>query len=263
MHNLHNIIQKNLWSCFFFFAALFFSACPVFADSLYTNPETGYEVFIEDDAELLTGDEISTVVKSMEPVTAYGNVVLKSVLTNNTSTRDFAGRYYESLFGSESGTLFLIDMDNRYLYIHNTGTVSRLITDRQCDIITDNIYTYASDGDYAGCAIAAYQQMLRLLEGGRIAQPMKYICNLLLALILALLINYALVRAFSAGRKPSAAQLFGGAYTHYSLRNPHAAFLHQTKVYSPRTSSGGHSGRGGGGHSRSGGASHSGGGHRF
>lgn len=262
MHNLPDFIQKSLQACVFFFAALFLSTCPVFADSLYTNPETGYQVVLEDDAGLLSEDEISAVEKSMEPVTAYGNAVLKSVSANSSSTRAYAERYYESLFGSESGTLFLIDMDNRYLYIHNTGSVSRLVTSRQCDVITDNIYTYASDGDYAGCAAAAYQQLFRLMEGGRIAQPMKYICNLLLSVILALLINYALVRTLSAGRKPSTGQLLSGAYTRYSLRNPHADFSHQTKVYSPRTSSGG-GGRSGGGGGRSGGSSHSGGGHRF
>lgn len=262
MPDIHKNIQKSIWTGIFFFALLISFACPVFAGSLYANPETGYEVYIEDDAGLLSEDEISSVVKSMEPVTTYGNVVLKSVSTNSTSTRAYAERYYESLFGSESGTLLLIDMDNRYLYIHNTGAISRLVTSRQCDVITDNIYTYASDGDYAGCAIAAYQQLLRLSEGGRIAQPMKYICNLLLALILALLINYAVVRAFSASRKPSTSQLLSGVYTHYSLRNPHAVFSHQTKIYSPRTSSGGHGG-GGGGHRHSGGARHSGGGHRF
>lgn len=260
MHNLHPATRKLSGACACFLMALLLFACPVFADSLYTNPETGYEVFAADDANLLTEEELASIEKAMEPVTAYGNAVFKTVSENSSSTRAYAERYYESLFGNESGTLFVIDMDNRYLYIHNTGSVSRLVTSGQCDIITDNIYTYASDGDYAGCAAAAYQQLFQLLEGGRIAQPMKYICNLLLAVILALLINYALVRAYSAGKKPSGSQLLSGIYASYSLRDTHADFSHQTKVYSPRSSGGG--GRSGGGGGRSGG-SHSGGGHRF
>ncbi len=260
VHKLHTANRKLSGACACFLIALFFFACPVFADSRYTNSETGYEVVVADDAGLLTEDERSSVEASMKPITAYGNAVFKTVSENSSSTRAYAENYYESLFGGESGTLFVIDMDNRYLYIHNTGSVSRLVSSGQCDIITDNIYTYASDGDYAGCAAEAYGQLFQLLEGGRIAQPMKYICNLLLAVIIALLINYALVRSLSAGRKPSASQLLSGIYASYSLRGTHADFSHQTKVYSPRSSGGTRSGGGGG---RSGGSSHSGGGHRF
>lgn len=260
MRKLHNKIASAFVLCL---GLLLGVATPVFADSLYTNPETGYEVVIEDDASLLSDDELAELESYMEPITAYGNAVFKSVSENSSSTRSYADRYYESQFGSESGTLLLIDMDNRYIYIHNTGAISYTITSSQSDIITDNIYRYASDGDYLGCASLAYEQLFQLLEGGRIAQPMKYICNILLSVILALLINYALVRFFTASKKPSTNQLLAGAYTKCELHNAHADFTHQTKTYSPRSSSGSGSHGGGGGHSGGGGSHHSGGGHRF
>ena len=271
MHKLHHSVFKHMAVAACSLFLLLGIAQPAFADTLYTNAETGYEVVVEDDASLLTEDDISTLESSMEPLTAYGNVVFKSISENSSSASSYARNYYNSLFGSESGTLLLIDMDNRYIYIHNTGYISYHVTSSQCDIITDNIYRDASNSDYLSCGTNAYQQLFQVLEGERIAQPMKYICNLLLALILALLANYALVRAFSSTRKPSTNQLLNGVFTKCELHNARAEFINETKVYSPVAKSspsgggGGHSGGGhsGGGHSSGGGSHHSGGGHRF
>lgn len=94
----------------------------------------------------------------------------------------------------------MIDMDNRNIWIHSNGAIYRTITKSYADTITDNVYTYASAQDYYGCASEAYTQMATLLAGRRIAQPMKYISNALLALIIALLINYFVVRAFPVQR---------------------------------------------------------------
>ena len=91
---------------------------------------------------------------------------------------------------------------------------------------------------------------------------MRYISAALLALILGLLINYIIVRAFSVPKKASADEIIDAAKTSFVLRHPAANLDHTSRVYSPVRSSGGGSGgsRGGGGGGHSGG---SGGGHRF
>ena len=66
MHKLHTANRKLSGACACFLIALFFFACPVFADSRYTNSETGYEVVVADDAGLLTEDERSSVEASMK-----------------------------------------------------------------------------------------------------------------------------------------------------------------------------------------------------
>ena len=52
---------------------------------------------------------------------------------------------YREKYGSESGTIFVIDMDNRNIWIHSNGAINRTINKAYAETITDNVYTYASD----------------------------------------------------------------------------------------------------------------------
>ena len=129
--------------------------------------------------------------------------------------------------------------------------------------ITDNVYTYAGKGDYLGCALAVFEQMNTLLTGGRIAQPMKYISNLLLSLILSLMINYLLVLLTAGSRKPSEETILGAVRIGFRMSNPSAVMTHTTRVYDPPFSSSGGGGSRGGGGGGGGGFSGGGGGHSF
>ena len=53
-----------------------------------------------------------------------------------------------------SGILFLIDMDNRELYISTNGQMIRYMTDSRIDDVLDDVYNYAADADYYGAAAA-------------------------------------------------------------------------------------------------------------
>ena len=158
-----------------------------------------------------------------------------------------------------NGTLFLIDMDNRELYIFSDGDVYRTVTTSYANVITDNIYTYASDGDYFTCADNAFDQIASLLEGQKIAMPMKYISNALLALLLSALLNYFLVSFLSRSRKCSDEELLSAGQASFVFRNAAAKKTTTTKVYNPSSSGsgGGSSGGGGGGGSSGGGGGHS------
>lgn len=236
----------------------------------YENPETGYVVVVEDDAQLLTEEEVDTVASVMEEVTEFGNAVLKTIDDNGSSAESYAREYYGSLFGSDSGALFLIDMDNRMLWLHCDGAVYRTITKAYANTITDNVYRYASDGNYTECASKVFAQITSLLKGQKIAQPMKYICNFLLAVSLALLINFWLVHVLTEVRPVSQNKLLRSAKKSFSYTKPIATFVNKRKVYSPIESgdsgSSGDSGGGGGysgGGGSSGGSSGGGGGHSF
>ena len=219
-----------------------------------------YEVLLEDDADLLSAKEEEALLEAMEPITEYGNVAFKSIDQNSANTDYYAEYYYDSHFGTESGIVFVIDMDNRNIYIYSDGSMHRTITNSMAYTITDNVYTYASDGDYYSCAYYAYSQILTKMQGGKVAQPMKYASNVFLALLLALLIKYFFVKATSKAKKAKDEELLNNLAMHCVINNARAQFTHQTKRYSPKSSSSGGGGHrsGGGGH-RSGG----GGGHRF
>ena len=214
----------------------------------YTNKSTGYQVIVEDDANLLTDEEETTLGKEMAPITTYGSVAFKSIDYNPYySTEDYIRSYYRDTFGSTSATVFLIDMDNRNIWIHSNGTIYETITKSYANTITDNVYKYASDGDYYTCAFTAFGQINTLLEGRKIAQPMKYISNAFLAVIIALLLNYFLVRSFSRAKRPSKTDLLGKVFTQCNIVNPNVRFIRQSRVYSPPSSSGSGGSSGGGG----------------
>ena len=122
------------------------------ADDGNTNPETGYEVWIEDNAGLLTSEEISALAEKMDPITEYGNVGFYTTDSNSSSTAALAKEIEQGRWGSSSGTLFVIDMDNRMIYIHSDGYIYSVITNSYADTITDNVYTYASNAEYFNCA---------------------------------------------------------------------------------------------------------------
>lgn len=227
----------------------------------YTNPETGYRILLEDDAGLLTSEQAASLAERMKRITAWGNVAFKSIDENPGTTKSYIESYYREQFGRESGTIFLIDMDQRNIWLKNDGRISKVITNSYSDTITDNVYRSASRGDYYGCAMEAYIQIETLLSGNRIAQPMKYISNALLALILALLINFFIMRFMGRSKMPSQKERLSRMRYHYSLTNTHAKYIRTSERYDPVSSdSGGSSGGGGGG---GGGSSGSGGGHSF
>ncbi len=264
MHNLFKA-TVSLTASFLFCLSIFcLQGLPVQADSVYTNPDTGYEIIIEDDAGLLTDSEQNSLKDIMKEITAYGNVAFKTISINNTSTSSYIRSYYSETFGTSSGTVFLIDMDNRNLWIYGDGAIYKKITKSYAEIITDNVYTYATKENYYDCAYQAYSQILARLNNQRIAQPMKYISNAFLAATLALLVNYFFVKLFSKAKQPTNAQLLQGIQTHCNIDTPNATFSYQSRYYNPVSSGSGSSGGGSsGGGSSSSSSSGGGGGHSF
>lgn len=90
-------------------------------NEIYINPETSYRVLLEDDALLLDDTEALELAALMYEITAYGNAAFKTTDNNDWNTESYARQYYQEQFGIASGTLFLIDMDNRNIWIHSDG----------------------------------------------------------------------------------------------------------------------------------------------
>ena len=248
------------------FILITLAALPVrSADSffVYNNPQTGYSVYMDDAQDLLTDAQEQKLIEQMTALTEFGNVGFISCENYSASTASYSAQRYASLFGSDSGVILVIDMGQRMIYIKNNGAVSKIITNAYSNTITDNIYRYASDGDYYGCASSAYSQLGTLLQGGKISQPMRYISAALLALVLGFLTNYLFLRTVTRPGKARQEEIIDAAKVDFILRNPNAAYSHETKVYDPIRSSHGGGSRGGGGGGGFSGGGGSGGGHRF
>lgn len=156
---------------------------------LRISADNSYRIVIDDKEDLLTQSEENQLRIKMEQIRKYGNVGFVTV-SQYAGTDTYAKNLYRELFGSESGMLFLIDMGRRNIWIYCDGYIYRIINKSYANTITDNVYRLASKGRYYDCAYSVFDQAQTLLEGGRISQPMKYVSNVLIALVLALLGNF-------------------------------------------------------------------------
>ena len=248
------------------------AALPGFAAA---EGESGFRVVIEDGADLLTEAEEAELHTVMERVLPYGNAAFVSVSVNATTTEWLAESKFLEFFGDVSGALLIIDMDNRYIQLIADGAVYKVVTKTRCNEITDNIYTYASKGDYFSCASKAFRQVSGLLEGQRIAAPFRYVTNAFLAVCLALLGNFALmslqrrkkVAPENALNVKVAVNAASSAVKAGAVAAVALTLLNQRRTKHVESSGGGRSGGGGGfsggGGGGGGGFSGGGGGHRF
>ena len=226
------------------------------ASNDYTNDKTGYMAIIRDEANLLTDSEEAALLKKMADITGSGNAAFYT--TDASGGYEAKARaFYTGQFGSQSGMVFMIDMYNRQIYIYTTGAVGRVLTVAYCNTITDNVYKMATKGDYFGCAYEAFDETVLLLSGSRISQPMKYINNLLIAIILGILIMYFVARMQTRRAAATNEETLRAIQANIRISNPRSIILGTNRIYSPQSS--GSSGGGGGG---GGGGGH-GGGHGF
>ena len=162
-----------------------------------TQATTGYTAYMEDAAGLLDVTGLAQVHEAMQEVTGYAHAGFLTYSGSDTSgVLTKARRWGDQVFGEqEPYAVLMIDMATRRLGIYSSRSVYRLLNTAKANTITDNVYTYASQGLYADCAVEAFRQMAQVMRGEQIAEPMKKISNAFLALILAILMSYLLISA--------------------------------------------------------------------
>lgn len=229
------LLKKSLCLLPAFLCLFLWFGSTCMAQVYYTNSDNNYQVIIEDDANLLSIEEEEALAKLMKETTEFGHTLLKTTSINYQSTENYARDYYKTTVGTQSGTLFLIDMSNRNIWIHSDGQVYSTVTKSYAKTITDNAYKEATAGNYSACATIVFTQINDLLIGNRIPQPMKYISNILLALILALMINFVFVSIQARLRKPKEKEILANINHHFKISKRKASYAYTSKVYNPVT----------------------------
>ncbi len=233
------------------------------ADFSGANESTGYRWMIRDDAEFFDGEDMTELESLLQEITQYCNVGLLTTTDHAySSTTALAEGTLSSMFGGNANAVvYVIDRDLNEIYLLASGRAGNTLTVSRCYAVTDNTYQSAHNGRYYKNSCETMEQVLTLMQGQRIAQPMKIICSILLAIIVALLINYFIVMAFSRTKKASKAEIIEGTFQQVNFANAAVMPTGTTRTYRPINGhgGGGHGGHGGGGHG--GGGHHSGGGH--
>ena len=242
----------------------------------WINEENGYAVIILDQAELLSQDEEDSLAEYMKKITPYATAILVTTDESHSSTiMQHAKQTLEKICGSMgldgyTAVIFMIDMYSRQLIIYSGETLYKVITTSLADSIVDNTYSYASRGDYGRCAREVFVQLYKVLNGQKIAQPMRYITTALLSIFAGLAISLIMIRVktkkqrVSAGKRAETlAQLDFSADINTALIDSKRIKHVEVEVHSGGP--GGHGGGffgggGGGGFSGGGGGGFSGGG---
>lgn len=209
----------------------------------YYNQEKGYYAVVEDNANLLTDEERTQLLEQMIPITEFGNVLFKTIDEKSFSMEGYAEKNNDKKFVVSSGVIFMIDMDNHELWVNGYGWMHDIVSSSHAYTITDNAYKLASAGRYYDCASMTFAQIYRQLDRGKIRQPLKYVSNTLLGIILALIINYFVVRGVASTAKPSGQKLMNSIGMVQEVENFEEELINTTKKFSPQSSSsrgGGH-----------------------
>ena len=227
--------------------------------SKYSVADNGtYQYVILDYADLLTDAEEKELTAHMQQLTPYGNIIFQTVILDTTAFEKYSEDTYYNYFGNEPGVIFQIDMGNRKLTISSSTALDDQISYER-DTIVDNVYRYASNGDYLSCASECFDEIYAVLNDEAIAHTMKYIDNAIIAVILSLILNYLIVFA-SGKKKVSAGEILGTVAVASVITSAAITKGELKKIYSPSSSGsggggGGFSGGGGGGGGFSGGSS--------
>lgn len=249
----HKVIMGLLAIVFAMLLSLLFARTVKAYD--YTDPDTGNRIIIDDGANVLTDAEIRMLAEDMKPALEYGHIMFVTADESHSSGINYyAASIYHSYFANNvSGTMVIIDFYNRDFYIFSDGKNYDVLTKAKANVITDNNYKSLSNADYYEGARNTFAQIISILSGGRIAEPMKHISNAILAILLGMLICAIIIGATMGVKKAPPVDLVKMAAV--NLFNVKAV-TKKTTTTKTRVSSG----SGGGGGFFSGGGGSSGGG---
>ena len=247
--------------CMVIIAAALIPARAFAADS---NPGV---VYIADSADLLSESEEQELYDVMKDGAQYGNMVFITIDdAMGYVSKDYIEMLYqtsEQLQGTDA-VIYMIDMDNRLLWITGYGALKKTITPDYGNLITDNVYKYATEGNYAKAAIMGFKQIVDRLGGSRLSGSLRTAGNFSIAVILAAVLCFLFAYVTSVSKKAKDADLVANIERYINMSNPNIAHTTTQRIYDPPSSSssggGGSRSFGGGG---GGGFHGGGGGHGF
>lgn len=128
--------------------------------------------YVYDLADLLTAEEEMWLQEHAE---FYKNqwdmnfLVVTTAYAEGKSAMEYADDFYDARFmedTEEDGILYLIDMDNREIYLSTSGIAIRYLTDSRIEHILDEAFECVAAGDYYGTFAAFFEETHNYLEMG-------------------------------------------------------------------------------------------------
>ena len=136
---------------------------------LDASAETKY---VYDQANLLTDEEereLQTYAENFKDTWKMNFMVVTTDNAEGKSSMEYADDFYDAHFSEESevdGMLYLLDMDNREIYLSTSGLAIRYLTDDRVESVLDEAFEYVVDGDYYGTFKAFFEATEKYLNKG-------------------------------------------------------------------------------------------------
>ena len=229
--------------------------------SVHANVEPTETVY--DYADLLSKSEEE---KLREYAAKYAEYELSIIYLTTDDTQGYSSMTYSNDFYDThtflpDGVLFMIDMDNREVYINTVGSCIEWLEDDVYDIL-DETYEYASDGAYFDCLMETSKKACRIIENhtnpimGAI-RPSLVVFLIALGITIIVIV-VLLIKHNKANSKTLAERYMGSSFVVNDKNVVYMGCRHEVLrgYYEQKSSSGG-------GHRSSGGISHGGGGRKF
>lgn len=236
-------------------------------------------IYVHDLGQLLTAVEEELLVSHFGPLfedKSYNVLFLTTNDAEGKSTMVWSDDYMDALFPYyEHNIAFVIDMDNREVYINTMGNATLCLTDKMVNNAIDAGYDYVVDEDYYNClkAMANYcepklndnpgegaydDDTLAAIESGAIS-------GLIPGGVVTGILCFILVMNHNKANKAQSATTYMNK-DNYSIKDKNEVFVRTYErvhhdYYKPKSSSSG--GGGGSSHRSSSGRSHGGGGRKF
>lgn len=227
-----------------FIALLLFSVTPVFASTntrertdvnllvpekvevneamksaILSTPSVNAEEKIYDFADLFSDLEEEKLYNEVNEFIEKYNMDLAIVTiseNNKYSEVEYADDFYDYNDFKTDGVLFLIDMDNRQIYMSTTGYAIKMYNDNRIDNTMDKIYRYATNKKYYECSsnfisiISSYAE--KGLPGENKVRPMststKFLLSLVISAVITTIIMLILVSKNKLVRKANEAKAY-------------------------------------------------------
>lgn len=154
------------------------------------DASTYNEEKVFDYADLLTTEEENSLKDHAEMFEKYELSVVYLTISDalGKTSQEYADEFYDDHHYHEDGVLFLINMNNREMYISTAGRSIDILTDEMLDGILDDSYQYAVGGRYYDCLKEMGRQTCLILENN-INVPLGIHRTALVAVPLGLIIG--------------------------------------------------------------------------
>jgi uncharacterized protein len=145
----------------------------VLCAGLFVGLEASAEtMYVYDQADLLTEKEeekLQDYAEIMKEVWEMNFLIVTTDDAQGKSSMEYADDFYDAHFPEESeidGMAYLIDMDNREIYLSTSGIAIRYLTDDRIEKVLDEAFACVAEGDYYGTFEAFFDESEKFLYKG-------------------------------------------------------------------------------------------------